>query len=710
MTALDASAGGAAGRTVVAQEGRPAQRRADIQGLRAVAVLLVLAYHLRPDLVPGGFVGVDVFFVVSGFLIIGSLTREAGQMGTVRLARFYAHRVRRLLPLSSLVIVTTLVTGLLLLPQTRWSELGRSAIASALQVQNLDLAFGKSQYEAASTAVSPFQHFWSLSIEEQFYLVVPLLVLIIALVARRRGWKVRTALVGLFGVVGVTSLLWSVYYTEHAAGAAAYYSTTTRVWELALGGLTAVLVRDVTHRTVAWLLGAIGLVLVLGSAFVLDGVAGFPGWVALVPTLGTAMLLVAGSGGAVGVSRVLSTSVPRKIGDMSYSLYLWHWPIIVYFFVLTGDTGISWREACALVALSLVLSYVSERYVERPFRKPWTMRLPVAAPRHGRLRITDRATIGLGMGLVVVALTVAVLPVVHVQRVTAAAGGAADIATDPEYPGAQALIDPTVADRLVEQPVRPDPLAAAKDIPPAYTDGCNGSDLAALAADRTLCRYGADPATMIGDVVIVGDSHAAQLSTPVAAAAEAEGRSARLLFKDGCPFSLDLGKWPEQSCVDHNRQVLAQLTADPPAVVVVANLSREGYEQALQWGWPDAPVAVDGFHAAWEPLLAQGTRVVYVRPLPFPTVNVPECVSQFGRDAERCEFAPPTGEDYGVQAAESLDGVQTLDLTSSICEPETCRPVVGNVLVFRDNHLTESYASTLGPGFADVLAGGAVTG
>ena len=307
-----------------------ARRRADIQGLRAVAVLLVVAYHLRPSFIPGGYVGVDVFFVISGFLIVGSLGREALTSGRVRLARFYAHRARRLLPASALVIVVTLVLSVLLFPMTRWSEISRSAVASALSLQNLVLAFGASQYEAATQAVSPFQHFWSLSIEEQFYLVVPLLVVVTFVLQRRMGRGRRSIypLVVVLALIGLSSLGWSVYYTERAAGAAAYYSTLTRVWELALGGLVALLLPHLTTRRMSWLTGPAagwtGLVLIIGAAFLIDGVEEFPGVLALVPTMGAVLILVSGDSeqlpiGSVG--RALAMRLPVYIGDISYSLY-----------------------------------------------------------------------------------------------------------------------------------------------------------------------------------------------------------------------------------------------------------------------------------------------------------------------------------------------------------------------------------------------------
>ncbi|MBF0723297.1 acyltransferase family protein [Sanguibacter inulinus] len=695
-----AAAGGAGG-------ARP-RRRADIQGLRAVAVLLVVAYHLRPSFVPGGFVGVDVFFVISGFLIIGSLGREASETGRVRLARFYAHRARRLLPASALVIVVTVLLSVVLLPMTRWSEISGSALASVFSVQNLVLAFGSSQYEAASQAVSPFQHFWSLSIEEQFYLVVPLLVVVTYAVGvvRRRALRSVAPLVLVLGLVGLASFAWSLWFSGRAEGAAAYYSTLTRVWELVLGGLVALLLPRLTSGRLTWTtrsaVGWIGLALVAASALLLDGVEGFPGAVALVPTVGTALVLLSGSGerqGRLSANALLSTRVPVYIGDISYSLYLWHWPVIVFFAAWTGSVWISGVQGLGLLAASLLISAASTRWVENRFRRPWTLPARSPAARHGRSvrPVRDVASVGLALSLVVLVASAATVPGLYVERERRAAEAAlADVGVDPLYPGARALGAGGVPPAQVA-PVIPDPVVATEDLPVVYRDGCNALDVAAIAASTTECRYGSASPTA-PSMVLLGDSHAAQYVAPLSAIAASQGRSLLVLFKDGCPFSLDLGRWPEQSCVDHNRQVLQMLATERPDVAVVANLSEVGYLEALQWSWPDDATAVSGFQQAWTPLVDAGTKVFYVRPLPFPSFDGPGCIAQNGRDSATCSSdrtAALQQVSRGADAAEQIAGVRTIDLVDDVCAPTACRAVEGNVLVFRDNHLTETYARTL---------------
>ncbi|TDD63977.1 acyltransferase, partial [Jiangella aurantiaca] len=271
--------------------------RPDVEGLRAVAVLLVLAYHAGLPLVSGGFVGVDVFFVISGFLITGLILREVESTGRLRLGRFYARRIRRLLPATAVVLAATAALTIVLLPPLRWPAIAGDIAVSATYVVNWRLASESVDYLTAEDAPSPVQHFWSLAVEEQFYLLWP--VLIIALVwwhRRRRGAPSlrRTLLAGL-AVVAVPSLAWSVHLTAASPGAA-YFVSTTRAWELAAGAALAIGARRL-ERLPAWVASALaggGLAAVGWAALTYDATTPFPGAAALVPVLGTAAVVGGG--------------------------------------------------------------------------------------------------------------------------------------------------------------------------------------------------------------------------------------------------------------------------------------------------------------------------------------------------------------------------------------------------------------------------------
>ncbi|TDC48452.1 acyltransferase, partial [Jiangella ureilytica] len=303
-------------------EGRP-RFRPDVEGLRAVAVLLVLAYHAGVPLASGGFVGVDVFFVISGFLITGLILREIDTTGRLRLGRFYARRIRRLLPATAVVLAATAALALLLLPPLRWPAIAGDIAASATYVVNWRLASESVDYLAAEDAPSPVQHFWSLAVEEQFYLLWP--VLIIGLLwwhRRRRGRPSlrRTLLAGL-AIVAVPSFVWSLHLTASSPGAA-YFVSTTRAWELAAGAALAIGARRLERlgslEWAGWMAGALawaGLAAIGWAALTYDATTAFPGIAALAPVLGTTAVVAAGVvSRRTSAGRLLGTAPMRWVG------------------------------------------------------------------------------------------------------------------------------------------------------------------------------------------------------------------------------------------------------------------------------------------------------------------------------------------------------------------------------------------------------------
>ena len=373
----------------------PTQRRSDpfrpeIQGLRAVAVLLVVLFHLWPHRLSGGYVGVDVFFVISGYLITAHIVREVAQTGTVKVTRFWARRIRRLLPASLLVLALSAVAVALLVPATLWAQSARQLGASALYVQNWALALDAVDYMAADNVPTVAQHYWSLSVEEQFYLVWPLLVLgLVAVFVRGRRTagsvlrqplspvRLRQVLVAGIGIVALASLAWSVYSTAQDQ-AFAYMSTFTRAWEFAAGALAALVV--LRRPWPSWarnVLGWAGGLAIVGSAYLYTEASLFPGWIALVPVLGTVAVIAAGRGnGWLAPGEWLSIRPARFIGDISYSVYLWHWPLIVVVPYATGRP-LNIYDKLAVFALTIVLSWASKVLVEDPAR---TRPLLAAAP------------------------------------------------------------------------------------------------------------------------------------------------------------------------------------------------------------------------------------------------------------------------------------------------------------------------------------------
>ncbi|MGO1167995.1 MAG: acyltransferase family protein, partial [Janibacter sp.] len=342
--------------------------RGDIEGLRAVAVGTVLIYHVGIPFMPGGFVGVDIFFVISGFLITSLLLREATRSGRISIADFYARRARRLLPAASVVLIFTAILGWFILPGQDRGNLGTDVMAATFYVINWALAYRSVDYLAEDAAPSLLQHYWSLSVEEQFYVVWPLIIIVGLFIAKRTRLRPKPLLFGLLGLIAAASLAYSVVHTA-SDPATAYFYSTTRIWELAIGALLAFLVVRLASlpRGIAELLAGVGLLLVLWSAFFLDGKTPWPGAWALAPTVGAALIIAAGCASQSTITaRLLSLKPMVWIGGLSYAIYLWHWPLITMAKVAYPDVRI--RHLVVLGLLSIALAWMTKHLVEDPIR------------------------------------------------------------------------------------------------------------------------------------------------------------------------------------------------------------------------------------------------------------------------------------------------------------------------------------------------------
>src|SRR4051812_15978838 len=346
--------------------GGPTERgyfRPDIEGLRAVAVIGVLLFHAGLPGAPGGYVGVDVFYVISGFLITGLLLREFGSNGRVSLTRFYARRLRRLLPAALAVIVLTLAASYWLLSSVRFPGVAIDAAAAAAYVSNYRFALNATNYLAAGGEPSPLLHYWSLSLEEQFYLIWPLLVIVASRYLSRVGFTV------LLVLIAIASLVSSIYWTD-IAQPWAFFSLPTRAWELAAGGLLVVLAAPLAARLPRPVLagsGLLGIALILLSFVVINTSTPFPGVAAIVPVLGAVLLILGGEARSTFVARALGIRIARWLGRISYSLYLWHWPLLILVPILIGRDDLPIRLVIALFAIAV--ADVSTRWIEVPIRE-----------------------------------------------------------------------------------------------------------------------------------------------------------------------------------------------------------------------------------------------------------------------------------------------------------------------------------------------------
>ncbi|MCR6706304.1 MAG: acyltransferase [Cellulomonas sp.] len=664
--------------------------RRDVQGLRAVAVVLVLAFHAGLP-VPGGFVGVDVFFVVSGFLITGLVADEVMRTGRLRLGRFYARRARRLLPAAALTLVAVVVMASVWLPVTRWRDIAGDVVATSLYVVNWRLADRSVDYLAQDAAPSPVQHFWSLAVEEQFYVVWPLLVVALVALARLRGRRVtRRGLAVGVAVIGGASLVWSVALTA-ADPSRAYFVTTTRAWELAAGALLALLAHRVARLPQRALVvaGWLGLALIGYAAFALSGATPFPGVAAALPVGGTVLVLAAGIAGP-GV-RPLGARVLQPVGATSYSLYLWHWPAVVLATGLAGGPPPTSALVLA-VALSVLPAVASYVLVEKPL--------------HTSARL--RASVGRSA---VVGVVCTLVGVVAAGLLLRAVPGTPD---DVAAPGAQVLRDgtwqgpdPTTdLHRLV--PALAD---ATLDVAELYEGDCHQN---ALGTDPAACTFGDAASSTV--VALVGDSHAGQWQPPLAAIAQDEGWRLDTYTKGSCALTsartwLGTVDGPYTQCGQWNDAVVEHLLADPPDVVVTSNNQIEvvGDDGARLTGPAGDAAAVAGLQDAWARLTDAGIPVVVVGDTPWVGFDVPECVAlhedTWAVDCTVPADVPERRSGLAQQrAAATAADVPLLDLTELLCPDGSCPAIVGGVLVWRDvSHVTASYVRTLEPELRDWL-------
>jgi peptidoglycan/LPS O-acetylase OafA/YrhL len=640
-------------RPVVVADTR-AWHRPDIEGLRAVAVLLVVLYHCGVTGLGGGYVGVDVFFVISGFLITSLLLREAAATGRISIVAFYARRARRLLPAATLVTAVTVLAGWRWLPPLRAPHLALDGLATTVYGLNYRLAAAGADYLNADAAVSPLQHFWSLAVEEQFYLVWPLLLL----ACRRMR---RTAL----SVVVAGSLAISVWQTW-ANPTWAYFGLHARAWELGAGALVAVLGVRLPRVAAPAGLAAIALAAVLFT----DRTA-FPGYAALLPVAGTVAVLMARS-------RLLAAAPLQVIGRLSYSWYLWHWPFLVLGPVALGVApGLVVNLALAVGALlAAALTYAT---LENPVR---------------RLRFPARRT--LACALAVTVLAAAAYLVAGRAATRPASAYTAPVLTSLR-PADLGRLAPAVPRNL-----RPSLRKSAADQPRLYRDKCSSQFTDATI--RMPCAYGdlASPTT----IVLFGDSHAGAWFPALEAIAVQRHWKLVVVTKSACSaasvrtFQLTLNR-PFDECVRWRESAWAYLRALDPAMIVVASAAAGGslVEKAtdLDATWT----------AAWarsaDLLVGTGARLYLIDDTPYQRSDVPDCLSAHPDAPAACTVdrgsaLPHVARRRMIDATLRRRGFTTIDPTPWFCTSTRCPVIVGDVLVYRDiSHVTATYARLLAP-------------
>ena len=644
--------------------------RPDIQGLRAIAVGAVLLDHAGIPFVSGGYVGVDVFFVISGFLISTHLLTGLEEEGRIRFASFYAKRARRILPAALVVLALSVIGALIWVPPLLRVQVLKDAIATALYVPNYSFAVQGTDYLAQSTTPSLFQHYWSLGVEEQFYLIWPALLALVWLVGRRS----RRALGIVLIVVVVSSLVCAIQLT-FVEQPWAFFSLWSRAWELGAGGLVALALRarpSALPPVAAGILGWLGLAGVVAGAVLYSGDTVFPGFAAILPVGATALVILAGGTPArFGPQLLLGTRPFQFLGLISYPLYLVHWPILQLAQAARGYYDPLPLWATALLALgSVPVAWLLHRLVEDPARRTgWLAR---ARPRRSLLAAGAGAAVTAGIAVAAIALT-AMQPL-HVGESVTAAGPT----------------DPPQVTRVVAANLTPSLTKASDDNPTLYADGC---EVGYTPSTPHPCTYGSGGDT----IVLFGDSHAAQWYPALQRIADVQDDTLVTQTKSACA-SIDIElSWagtPYTSCDRWRTAVIDQLRAKPPALVVLANYGNpdfaDGTDTAGQWqrGLEKTITELQAF-----------TRVVVIADTPDLRDSPSVCLSAHLSDAAACARPASLALDApgrkATVAATAATNAPLIDLTDYFCT-DVCAPIIGNVLVYRDSHhVTATYAAEL---------------
>ncbi|MCZ4499189.1 MAG: putative acyltransferase [Marmoricola sp.] len=665
--------------------------RTDIQGLRAVAVLVVVLYHCGVPGFTGGYVGVDVFFVISGFLITQHLLTEVDRSKSVSIAGFYSRRIRRLLPPALLVVATTVVVARLWGPVLQSTRTAQDGLFAIFYSMNYRLAGEGVDYQMANAAPSPFQHFWSLAVEEQFYVFWPLLLMVFAFLTRRATNANRR-------IYLIPVLLWVIAWSLHESivttssnGPLAYYSLPTRAWELGIGALVATTV-PLWKSLPKLLAGAgtwIGLGLLLAPVFLFDDATAFPGYLAAIPVVGAALVIGGGlAAPSRGVDLVLRPRIVQFVGHVSYGWYLWHWPAIILgpaFFA--GDFGVTQKLEMAVLALWFAtLSYL---LIEQP-----TLRIKIPVRRW--------LMAGLAMSFVVAGTAGAAVALGPDVQGSGASQAAADLGTVAKL---NASIKQALTVQDVPSNLTPTLARGSADVPRTTPDGCH---LPFLEIRQPACVYGDVSASRT--MLLFGDSHAEQWFGALDVIAKAEHFRLVSWTKSACPIANTLIvnpklKRPYTECMTWRAERMRAIADLKPDVIVASQAdSLVGYDFPNdKW----ASATADTLRR-----LSRDTKdLVLLSDIARPTKDVPGCLSEHLQDVPACTVPSDLGlpTDAGgykhlpVRHAAVRRALQVVDLTMVntqvwFCRGAKCPPVVGRTLVYRDDsHMTQVYARSLVP-------------
>lgn len=651
--------------------------RPELHGIRGIAILGVVLFHLFGDGRVSG--GIDVFLAISGFLFTGMLLREAAETGgAIRASAYLARLVRRLLPPAVLVISVTTVVGLLTLPSPNHSQLLREARASLLYFENFELVWSQLAYGAAGPSTSPLQHFWSLSVQGQFYVVWPVAVVLSVWFAKRIQVSAAQVMLGVALTVTIGSLAYATHLQEFDQQRA-YLLTSTRFWELGFGAVLALLLTRIRiPARASTIMGWLGLSMILSTGFIFNGAELFPGLWALWPLVGFALILISAPSGTTNTRgwtavRLLSTAPLLRVGDLAYSLFLWHWPVLIFYIEVRDYPEVGPRGALVVFVTSFGLAWLTHRFVEVPIMKD---------------RSSSRwKTLSWGGG--VLALTATTTSIVLMVTTVPLPEGYSLAGVDRDvYPGASSIQNPEV--KVPDADIYPALSALSNDKPMYLGWGCmqEFSD-SPETAEVLVCEDPKSPERPGATIMLAGGSHAGMWHHAFAMLAEKNNWELLIADKSGCRFGP--ADDPEgDACHAWQRNFMDVVEERQPDVVVTPGTVSHpaGTQEQI---WPGAP-------ERWDEVVDAGSEVLLMRGTARPEERAADCLSNGGTSMECGPDGNVINSSNPLEKLDLSEGIYSVDMLDYICPGRECPAVIGNIAVYRDaSHLSNSYVESLAP-------------
>jgi peptidoglycan/LPS O-acetylase OafA/YrhL len=676
--------------------------RHDLDGLRGVAILLVAMFHIWFGRVSGG---VDVFLALSGFFFGGRLLRAAlNPSASLSPTPEIKRLVRRLLPALIVVLAACTLLTILVQPETRWETFADQSIASLGYYQNWELANTASDYLRAGEAVSPLQHIWSMSVQGQFYIAFLALIFGSAHLLRRHVARhSRMALIALLSALTIASFVYAIvaHSTDQVT---AYYNSFARAWELLLGALVGALVPKV--RWPMWLrttAAVVALAAILSCGALIDGVKEFPGPWALVPVGATVLFILSAAnrladphvqGRMPAPNRLLAAGPFVALGAMAYSLYLWHWPLLIFWLAYSGDPKANFVTGAGVLLVSGALAWLTTKYVEDPLRLRGTTpsKTVVVVPIRTRLR-RPTITLGTAVTLLAVALTASSFTWREHLTIQRSKGNELAILSAQDYPGARALLNHA---KVAKLPMRPTVLEAKDEIPETTMDGCitdfDGEDV-------IKCTYGDEASTRT--IALAGGSHAEHWITALDQLGRSHHFKVVTYLKMGCPLTTEAvplvmgDNRPYPACHDWNQRVMADLLNDRPEFVFTTS--------TRPWNIKPGDVMPGTYIGVWQAFADANIPILAMRDTPWLVRNdqpffPSDCLAS-GGDAMSCGIDRSrvlSDHNPTLDFVAQFPQLKPLDLSDAVCRPDFCRAVEGNVLIYRDaHHITTTYMRSM---------------